>query len=81
MKRMSLILTGAITCILLAAVGTATAMPTEGSVNSKCNTRSRNVTGNKVAITVTGQSVASSKAEYAACQHDDGRGQVALPTG
>ena len=50
MKRISLALAGALACLLLASVGTAAAMPTEGIVNSECNTTSNNVIGKKVTI-------------------------------
>ena len=67
MKRVSLALAAAITCLLVAAVGTASAMPTEETVNTTCNTTSKNVVGNKVKITVTGKNVAMSQMEFAEC--------------
>jgi hypothetical protein len=68
MKRISLIFAGALACLLLASVGTAAAMPTEGIVNSECNTTSRNVVGNKVMITVAGKNVAQSQMRFAECK-------------
>ncbi|MDX6654103.1 MAG: hypothetical protein QOH18_813 [Solirubrobacterales bacterium] len=68
MKRISLALAAALTCLLVAAVGTASAMPTEGIVNTSCNTTSKNVIGKKVTITVTGKNVASSQMEFAECK-------------
>jgi hypothetical protein len=67
-KRISLALAAALTCLLVAAVGTASAMPTEGIVNTSCNTTSKNVIGKKVTITVTGKNVASSQMEFAECK-------------
>ena len=55
MKRISLVLAGALACLLVASVGTAAAMPTEEIVNTTCNTTSKNVIGNKVTITVDRQ--------------------------
>jgi hypothetical protein len=68
MKRISLALVAALTCLLVAAVGTAGAMPTEGIVNTSCNTTSKNVIGKKVTITVTGKNVASTQMEFAECK-------------
>jgi hypothetical protein len=68
MKRISLALAAALACLLVAAVGTASAMPTEGIVNTSCNTTSKNVIGKKVTITVTGKNVASSQMEFAECK-------------
>jgi hypothetical protein len=68
MKRISLALAAALTCLLVASVGTASAMPTEGIVNTSCNTTSKNVIGKKVTITVTGKNVASSQMEFAECK-------------
>jgi hypothetical protein len=67
-KRISLALVAVLTCLLVAAVGTASAMPTEGIVNTSCNTTSKNVIGKKVTITVTGKNVASSQMEFAECK-------------
>ncbi|MBS1887741.1 MAG: hypothetical protein JSU06_11200 [Actinobacteria bacterium] len=68
MKRISLIVAGALACLAFAAVGTASAMPTEGIVNTACTTSSKNVIGKKVTITVTGKNVASSQMEFAECK-------------
>lgn len=68
MKRLSLALAGTLACLLLVSVGTASAMPTEGIVNTSCTTNSKNVIGNKVTIKVTGRNVASSQMEFAECK-------------
>jgi hypothetical protein len=68
MKRVSLVLAGALACLLLASVGTAAAMPTEGIVNSECNTTSKNVVGKKVTIIVAGKNVAQSQMQFAECK-------------
>ena len=68
MKRIALALVAALACLLVAAVGTAGAMPTEGIVNTSCTTNSKNVIGKKVTITVTGKNVASSQMEFAECK-------------
>jgi hypothetical protein len=68
MKRISLALAAALTCLLVAAVGTAWAMPTEGIVNTSCTTSSKNVIGKKVTITVAGKNVASSQMQFAECK-------------
>lgn len=68
MKRISLILAGALACLLLASVGTASAMPTEGIVNTSCNTTSKNVVGKKVTIGVAGKNVAQTQMEFAECK-------------
>ena len=68
MKRISLVLAGAIACLMLASVGTAAAMPTEGLVNSECNTTSKNVIGKKVTIVVAGKNVAQSQMRFAECK-------------
>ena len=68
MKRISLILAGALACLLLAAVGTAAAMPTEGIVNSSCTTSSNLVAGHKVTTTVSGKNIAQSQMKYAECK-------------
>ena len=67
MKRISLVLAGAVACLLVVSVGTAAAMPTEGIVNTSCSTTSKNVIGKKVTATVTGKNVASSQMEFAEC--------------
>ena len=68
MKRISLVLAGALACLLLASVGTAAAMPTEGLVNDSCNTTSKNVVGKKVTIDVAGKNVAMSQMKFAECK-------------
>ncbi|HKZ13289.1 MAG TPA: hypothetical protein VJL81_05530 [Solirubrobacterales bacterium] len=68
MKRLSLALAAALTCLLVASVGTASAMPTEGIVNTSCTTSSKNVIGNKVTITVAGKNVAPTQMEFAECK-------------
>ena len=68
MKRLSLALAAALACLLVAAVGTASAMPTEGIVNTSCNTTSKNVVGKKVTITVAGKNVDPSQMEFAECK-------------
>lgn len=68
MKRISLILAGALACLLLASVGTASAMPTEGIVNTSCTTTSKNVVGKKVTITVAGKNVDPRQMEFAECK-------------
>jgi hypothetical protein len=68
MKRVSLALAAALACLLVAAVGTASAMPTEGIVNTSCNTTSKNVIGKKVTITVAGKNVDPSQMEFAECK-------------
>jgi hypothetical protein len=68
MKRISLALAGALACLLLASVGTAAAMPTEGIVNTSCNTTSKNVIGKKVTVNVAGKNVASSQMRFAECK-------------
>lgn len=68
MKRISLLLAGAIACLMLASVGTAAAMPTEGLVNSSCNTASKNVIGKKVTVDVAGKNIAQSQMRFAECK-------------
>jgi hypothetical protein len=68
MKRISLVLAAALACLLLASVGTAAAMPTEGIVNTACTTNSKNVIGKKVTVTVTGKNVAPTQMEFAECK-------------
>ena len=68
MKRVSLALAAALACLLVAAVGTASAMPTEGIVNTSCNTTSKNVIGKKVTIAVAGKNVDPSQMEFAECK-------------
>jgi hypothetical protein len=68
MTRISILLTGALACLLLAAVGSASAMPTEGIVNTVCGTTSGKVVGKKVSVTITGENVAPSQAKYTECK-------------
>jgi hypothetical protein len=65
---LSLALAAVLTCLLVAAVGTATAMPTEGIVNTSCTTNSKNVIGNKVTIRVAGKNVDPTQMEFAECK-------------
>jgi hypothetical protein len=67
MKRLSLALAAAFACLLVAAVGTATAMPTEGIVNQTCVTTSNNTVPNKITATVAGKNVAQSQMRFANC--------------
>jgi hypothetical protein len=67
MRRTSLIIAGAIACLVLAFAGTAGAMPTEHSVKKTCTTNSRNVIGHKVTATLTASNVNSVQAEFATC--------------
>jgi hypothetical protein len=74
MKRISLILAGALAGLLLAAVGTAAAggineppEPETAHINTTCTTNSKNVIGNKVTITVAGKNVAQSQVKFAKC--------------
>jgi hypothetical protein len=66
--KYSLALAAALTCLLVAVVGTASAMPTEGLVNTSCTTSSKNVIGKKVTITVAGKNVAQEQMEFAECK-------------
>ncbi len=68
MKRITLALAAALTCLLVAAVGTASAMPTEGTVNTACTTNSKNVIGNKVTVRVAGKNVDPTQMEFAECK-------------
>jgi len=68
MKRVSLALAAVLTCLLVASVGTASAMPTEGIVNTSCTTNSKNVIGNKVTIKVAGKNVDPTQMEFAECK-------------
>ncbi|MBN9623265.1 MAG: hypothetical protein J0H06_09965 [Actinobacteria bacterium] len=67
MKRITLALAAALTCLLVVGVGTASAMPTEETVNTTCTTNSKNVIGKKVTITVKGKNVAPTQMEFAEC--------------
>jgi hypothetical protein len=68
MKRISLALAAAVTCLLVASVGSASAMPTEGIVNTACTTTSKNVIGKKVTIKVTGENVDPTQMKFAECK-------------
>ena len=68
MKRVSLALAAVLACLLVASVGTASAMPTEGIVNTSCTTNSKNVIGNKVTIKVAGINVDPSQMQFAECK-------------
>jgi hypothetical protein len=67
MKRIPLVLAAVLTCLLLASVGTASAMPTEESINTSCVATSKNVIGNKITARVVGKNVAPSQQRYAGC--------------
>jgi hypothetical protein len=74
MKRIPLILAGALACLLPASVGTAAAggvmNPPEAEtpkINTTCTTSSKNVIGNKVTIKVMGMNVAQSQKKFARC--------------
>lgn len=68
MKRLSVALAAAFACLLLASVGTAAAMPTEGIVNSECSVTNNHVAGRRLTTTVTGKNVAPSQMKYAECK-------------
>jgi hypothetical protein len=68
MKRITLALAAALTCLLVVGVGSASAMPTEGIVNTSCTTHSKNVIGNKVTIRVAGKNVDPTQMEFAECK-------------
>lgn len=68
MKRISLIVAGALACLAFASVGTAAAMPTEGIVNTACTTTSSSVVGNKVTARVSGKNVDPTQMEFAECK-------------
>jgi hypothetical protein len=68
MKRISLALAAGAACLAFASVGTATAMPTEGIVNSSCTTSSNFVAGHKVVTTVAGKNIAQSQMKFAECK-------------
>jgi hypothetical protein len=67
MKRISLVLAAALACLLIASVGTASAMPTEGIVNQTCTTTSNNTLPKKITAVVAGKNVAQSQMKYANC--------------
>jgi hypothetical protein len=68
MKRISLVLAGALACLMLASVGTAAAMPTEGIVNSECTVTNNHVAGRKLTTTVSGKNIAPSQMKFAECK-------------
>ena len=67
MKRISLALVGALACLLLVSVATASAMPTEENFTTTCKATSNNVIGNRITATVVGKNVDPSQARYANC--------------
>ena len=67
MKRISLALVGALACLLLVSVATASAMPTEENFTTTCKATSNNVVGNRITATVVGKNVDPSQARYANC--------------
>jgi hypothetical protein len=68
MKRIALVLAGALALVALVGVGSAAAMPTEGIVNTSCVTKSKNVLAGKVQINIAGKNVAPSQMKYAECK-------------
>lgn len=75
MKRIPLILAGALACLMLPSVGTAAAggvdsppEPVTPKIHTTCTTSSKNVIGNKVKITVAGKNVAQSQKKFAQCR-------------
>jgi hypothetical protein len=68
MKRLSLAFAAAFACLLVASVGTASAMPTEGIVSSECSVTNNHVAGRKLTTTVSGKNVAASQMKYAECK-------------
>jgi hypothetical protein len=74
MKRISLILAGALACLMVASVGTAFAggvmnppEPETPHLSATCKATSNNVVGNKVTVKVTGKNVAKSQQRFANC--------------
>jgi hypothetical protein len=74
MKRMSLVLAGALACLLIASVGTAMAAgaamgpePETPKINATCTATSNNVIGNRITATVVGTDVAKSQQRFAGC--------------
>lgn len=72
MKRIVVVLAGALACILVVSVGIAGAVgapvePETPKINTTCSTTSKNVTTKNVAITVTGKNVAESQKKFAEC--------------
>ncbi|HEX3737666.1 MAG TPA: hypothetical protein VHV53_09000 [Solirubrobacterales bacterium] len=69
MKSISLIVAGALACLLIASVGTAAAETEIPSLNRTCTTSAMNVAGQKIKTKVTGKNVASSQKQFAACSY------------
>ena len=70
MRRTSLILTGAVACLVLAFAASAAAMPTEENPPTQnCNLVSKNVVGAKFKAKVAAQNVDPSQARYATCAY------------
>jgi hypothetical protein len=74
MKRISLILAGALACLLIASVGTAFAggvnsppEPEIPKINTTCKATSNNVVGNRITATIAGKNVAKSQQRFANC--------------
>jgi hypothetical protein len=67
MKRISLILAGALACLLIASAGTAAAESEIPALNQTCKATSKNVIGHRITATVTGKDVASSQKRFANC--------------
>jgi hypothetical protein len=74
MKRISLILAGALACLLIASVGTAAAggvmnppEPETPHLSRTCKATSNNVIGNKITAKVVGKNVAKSQQRFANC--------------
>jgi hypothetical protein len=74
MKRIPLILAGALACLLIASVGTAFAggaamgpEPETPKINTTCKATSNNVVGNRITATVVGTNVAKSQQRFANC--------------
>ncbi|HVT00171.1 MAG TPA: hypothetical protein VHE08_06610 [Solirubrobacterales bacterium] len=69
MKRISLIVAGALACLLIASVGTAAAESEIPSLHRTCTTSATNVAGHKIKTKVTGKNVASSQKRFATCRY------------
>jgi hypothetical protein len=67
MKRISLIVAGALACLLIASVGTAAAETETPHLNATCKATSKNVIGHRITATVTGKNVAKSQKRFANC--------------
>jgi hypothetical protein len=67
MKRISLIVAGALACLLIVSVGTAAAETETPHLNATCKATSNNVIGNKITATVIGKNVAKSQQRFANC--------------